>query len=123
MTTGRRPNGLCGAAILISAKIHGFRRTPAQIVKAVHVCEETIRKRLGEFKSTNTAKLTRGQLMEIESKQEDPFQFNIDEKCFEPPAIIKKQIMKSLKMEPENEEEQQLFQELHDMMEMQTGKI
>ena len=60
MTQGRRPNGLCGAAILISAKIHGFRRTPAQIVKAVHVCEETIRKRLNEFKSTNTAKLTRG---------------------------------------------------------------
>jgi transcription factor IIIB subunit 2 len=29
MTTGRRPNGLCGAAILISAKIHGFKRTPA----------------------------------------------------------------------------------------------
>jgi transcription initiation factor TFIIIB Brf1 subunit/transcription initiation factor TFIIB len=29
MTTGRRPNGLCGAAILISAKIHGFRRTPS----------------------------------------------------------------------------------------------
>jgi ribosomal protein S13 len=25
MTTGRRPNGLCGAAILISAKIHGFK--------------------------------------------------------------------------------------------------
>jgi transcription factor IIIB subunit 2 len=29
ITTGRRPNGLCGAAILIAAKIHGFRRTPA----------------------------------------------------------------------------------------------
>ena len=28
MTEGRRPNGLCGAAILIAAKIHGFRRTP-----------------------------------------------------------------------------------------------
>jgi len=28
--------------------------------------------------------------MEIESKQEDPYQFNIDENCFEPPAITKK---------------------------------
>lgn len=28
MTMGRRPSGLCGAAIYISAKIHGFRRTP-----------------------------------------------------------------------------------------------
>ena len=24
ITTGRRPNGLCGAAILIAAKIHGL---------------------------------------------------------------------------------------------------
>ena len=55
MTVGRRPNGLCGAAILIAAKIHGFRRTPAQIVKAVHACEETIRKRINEFKDTKTA--------------------------------------------------------------------
>ena len=55
MTTGRRPNGLCGAAILIAAKIHGFRRTPAQIVRVVHVYEGTIRKRLEEFKDTKTA--------------------------------------------------------------------
>ena len=27
MAEGRRPNGLCGAAILIAAKYHGFRRT------------------------------------------------------------------------------------------------
>jgi transcription factor IIIB subunit 2 len=69
ITTGRRPNGLCGAAILIAAKIHGFRRTPAQITKAVHVCEETIRKRLDEFKDTKTAQLTRFQLKEIEMEQ------------------------------------------------------
>lgn len=69
MTVGRRPNGLCGAAILISAKINGFRRSPAQVVKAVHACEETIRKRVNEFKFTNTAMLTRGQLKEIEAKE------------------------------------------------------
>ena len=55
MTVGRRPNGFCGAAILIAAKIHGFRRTPSQIVKTVYACEETIRKRINEFKHTNTA--------------------------------------------------------------------
>ena len=54
---------------MIAAKIHGFRRTPAQITKAVHVCEETIRKRLDEFKETKTAKLTRIELKEIEMKQ------------------------------------------------------
>ena len=80
MTQGRRPNGLCGAAILISARIHGFRRTPTQIVKAVHVCEQTIRKRLGEFKTTNTAQLKLGQLKEIENKEKDPYKFYVEEK-------------------------------------------
>jgi transcription factor IIIB subunit 2 len=75
ISTGRRPNGLCGAAILISAKIHGFKRSTAQIVKAVHVCDETIRKRLGEFKSTNTAQLTRGELKKQEEIEKDPFKF------------------------------------------------
>ena len=56
--TGRRPNGLCGSAILIAARYHGFKRSVTQIVKVVHVCEETIRNRLTEFKETNTAKLT-----------------------------------------------------------------
>ena len=36
---GRRPNGLCGAAIFIASKMHGFKRTRAQIADVVHVCE------------------------------------------------------------------------------------
>lgn len=71
-------------------------------MKAVHVCEETIRKRLGEFKSTNTAQLTRAELREIEENESDPYKFAIEEVCFEPPEITKKPIIKSLKMEPEN---------------------
>ena len=59
ITTGRRPNGLCGAAILIAARYHNYKRNITQIVKVVHVCEETIRKRLDEFKHTRTAQLTR----------------------------------------------------------------
>lgn len=27
ITTGRRPNGLCGACILIAARYHGFKRS------------------------------------------------------------------------------------------------
>jgi transcription factor IIIB subunit 2 len=55
ITTGRRPNGLCGSAILIAARVLGFRRSTTQIVRVAHVCEETIRKRLSEFKHTNMA--------------------------------------------------------------------
>ena len=55
ISIGRRPNGLCGAAILIAARVVGFRRSPAQIVRVVHSCEQTIRKRMTEFKYTRTA--------------------------------------------------------------------
>jgi transcription factor IIIB 90 kDa subunit len=109
MTVGRRPNGLCGAAILIAAKIHGLRRTPAQIVKAVHACEETIRKRINEFKYTNTAMLTRSQLKEIEDTQADPKAFQQQEDHFQSrfttPDICKKAIQNELQINNENEDE------------------
>lgn len=56
---GRRPSGLCGAAILISARCHGFKRTTQQIVNVVNVCDETIRKRLDEFSKTEAANMTK----------------------------------------------------------------
>eukprot|EP00357_Protocruzia_adherens_P012983 CAMPEP_0115041098 /NCGR_PEP_ID=MMETSP0216-20121206/45306_1 /TAXON_ID=223996 /ORGANISM="Protocruzia adherens, Strain Boccale" /LENGTH=460 /DNA_ID=CAMNT_0002422633 /DNA_START=455 /DNA_END=1837 /DNA_ORIENTATION=- len=59
ITTGRRPTGLCGAAILIAARYHGFKRSIPQIVKSVHACDETIRKRIIEFSQTEVARLTR----------------------------------------------------------------
>jgi len=66
ITTGRRPNGLCGSAILIAARVLGFRRSTSQIVRVAHVCEETIRKRLSEFKNTNMAQLTLEEVKKIE---------------------------------------------------------
>jgi transcription factor IIIB 90 kDa subunit len=59
MAHGRRPNSLCGAAILIAARSHGFKNiTVREVAQKVLVCEETLRKRLEEFKETKTAKLT-----------------------------------------------------------------
>jgi len=86
MTTGRRPNGLCGAAILISAKIHGFRRTPNEIVDVVHVGPQTIRNHVVEFKDLNVAQLNRGELRAIEEIDKDPYNFNYED--FNPPTYI-----------------------------------
>ncbi len=58
MQTGRRPAGICGAALFIASHMHGFRRKKSDIVSVVHVCEATIKKRLGEFESTPSAQLT-----------------------------------------------------------------
>ena len=70
MTYGRRPNSLCGAAILIAARYHGFKRTTSQIVQSVHVSDETIRKRLEEFKKTAVANLTREEFERIDLEKD-----------------------------------------------------
>jgi len=58
ITQGRRPAGLCGAAIRIAASFHGFKRSTKQIINVVKVCEETVKKRIDEFKATPIASLT-----------------------------------------------------------------
>ena len=90
-------------------------------MKAVHVCEETIRKRLGEFKSTNTAKLTRHELKEIEDKDSDPYKFFVEEKDFEPPSITKKEFMKSFAIK--DSEANAVEKDLHQMMAQTKEKI
>ncbi|KAK1581812.1 hypothetical protein Q3G72_009245 [Acer saccharum] len=58
MTTGRKPSGLCGAALYISALTHGFKFSKSKIVSIVHVCEATLTKRLLEFENTSSGSLT-----------------------------------------------------------------
>lgn len=75
IATGRRPNGLCGAAILIAARVLGFKRSTSQIARAAHICEETIRKRLFEFKGTQMAQLTYSEMQQqpqIEESMDPP---------------------------------------------------
>ena len=101
LQVGRRPNGLCGAAILIAARFHGFKRTIGQIVRVVHVCQETIRKRLDEFKGTNTAQLTREELQSIESSH--PIDSTIVHpkmiESMDPPAFTKNILKRTLQIE------------------------
>lgn len=58
MQTGRRPAGLCAAALLIAARIHGFKRTQDEVVKVVRICATTLGKRLKEFEHTPAAQMT-----------------------------------------------------------------
>lgn len=56
--TGRRPAGVCGGALVVAARFHGFRRTNAEVRSVVRVCEATLRKRLEEFGQTPSSLLT-----------------------------------------------------------------
>jgi transcription factor IIIB subunit 2 len=58
MQTGRRPNGICGAALWVAAQIHGFSPSKRDVVAVVHVGEATLKKRLSEFENTPSAALS-----------------------------------------------------------------
>lgn len=118
ISIGRRPNGLCGAAILIAARYHGFKRSITQIVRVVHVCQETIRKRLDEFKGTRTAQLTRDELQQIE--QSHPVDSDkvhpAMEENMDPPSFTKLILQQTLQIEDG-------FDQVHKIMEEKAGKI
>ncbi|KAF1377094.1 hypothetical protein PFLUV_G00218360 [Perca fluviatilis] len=76
MHTGRRPSGLCGAALLVAARMHKFRRTVKDVISVVKVCQTTLRKRLTEFEDTPTSQLTIDEFMKVDLEQEcDPPSF------------------------------------------------
>ncbi|CAH8392836.1 unnamed protein product [Eruca vesicaria subsp. sativa] len=58
MQTGRKPSGICGAAIYIAALSHGIMCSTTNIAHIVHMCGATITKRLNEFANTEAASLT-----------------------------------------------------------------
>ncbi|KAH0786319.1 transcription factor IIIB 90 kDa subunit-like [Histomonas meleagridis] len=62
--TGRKPAGVCGAAIMIAARIHKVDLTKETILKCARVCNATITKRLNEISRTNLAKSSINELRE-----------------------------------------------------------
>ncbi len=58
IATGRRPSGLCGAALLVAARMYDFHRSLDDIVKVVKIGKTTLRKRMIEFEDTPSSNLT-----------------------------------------------------------------
>ena len=71
MHTGRRPSGLCGAALLIAARIHGFNRSVDDVIRVVKVCQATVMKRLLEFANTESSNLTVEEFNRVDLEQEE----------------------------------------------------
>jgi transcription factor IIIB subunit 2 len=105
MSSGRRPTGLCGAAILISARYHGFKRSTQQILHVVRVCNDTIRKRLEEFEKTLVASLTREEFESLDLENPDLAESNPP--SFKPPSKERKALdfapVQAIKYYPESE--------------------
>ena len=77
---GRRPTGLIAAAFYIAAKCFEIEKTIREISVSLKVSEETIRKRVNEFKGLEVAKLTKNEFerledLDIKIQPEDPPSF------------------------------------------------
>ena len=75
ITTGRHPAGVCGACIILAARMNNFRRTVREVVYVVKVADMTVGKRLEEFNRTDSSALSVEQFRESGlrlKKQHDP---------------------------------------------------
>ncbi|KAM0674582.1 transcription factor TFIIIB subunit brf1 [Gurleya vavrai] len=71
--TGRRPNNVCGAAIVISSRILGDERSIEEVAKVVKGGVSTIQKRIKEISDTETAEMNLETFMRVWlEKEEDP---------------------------------------------------
>ncbi len=65
MVQGRQPAGICGACIIMAARMNNFRRTVREVVYVVKVADSTINARLYEFKRTPSSVLSVNQFRDI----------------------------------------------------------
>lgn len=68
ISTGRRPQGLCGCAILIATRYHGLDCSIYDVSKVVKSSAEIIKERMKEFGNTDCAKLTQEEFEAIDSQ-------------------------------------------------------
>ncbi|KAJ9058600.1 transcription factor TFIIIB subunit brf1 [Entomophthora muscae] len=66
MVEGRRPAGICGACLVLAARIHHFSRSPEDLQIVVKVSATTIKKRLIEFSETPSGQLTVGEFLDVD---------------------------------------------------------
>ncbi len=58
MNIGRRPAGVCGAAVILAARMNNHRRTTREVVLTAKVTEITLNKRLEEFGDVRSSQLS-----------------------------------------------------------------
>lgn len=58
ITEGRRPAGICGACLMLAARMNHFRRSVSEVIQVVKIADVTLKARLKEFKNTPTGQLT-----------------------------------------------------------------
>ncbi|CAK5083902.1 unnamed protein product [Meloidogyne enterolobii] len=81
MSTGRRPTGICGAALLLASRAFNLNRSVADIVNIVHVSHGVVKRRLDEFANTPSGLLTIDEFNNVDLEEsEDPPAFQESKK-------------------------------------------
>lgn len=78
IVTGRRPDGVCAAALLIAARAHGFNISHETVASLFRIANETVRRRLLEFKQTPSAQLNLAEFHHVDATIE-----------YDPPSFIR----------------------------------
>lgn len=66
IVAGRRPAGICAAALLIAARAHGFTKQHQDVTKVLRVCGLTVQSRVKDFENTPSSNLTLDQFISID---------------------------------------------------------
>lgn len=61
MQTGRRPSGICGAALFVACHMNGVERSKKDIIAVVHIGWSTIEARVRELAATSVGSMTKEQ--------------------------------------------------------------
>lgn len=76
IVAGRRPAGICAAALLIASRAHGFTKHHQDVTRILRVCGMTVHQRIKDFENTPSANLTLDQFISIDLETEaDPPRF------------------------------------------------
>lgn len=111
MVMGRRPSGICGACLLVAARMWHFRRTVREVVYVVKVTTATIQQRLSEFTVTASSEMS---IEDFLNKEFIETQHN-------PPAYYKGTAEWQEKMEKEREEGGRKRKRIVDIEEEEEG--
>ena len=94
LAQGRRPTGLIAAGFYIACKCFEVSRSMKEVACVLRVSEETVRKRVGEFKALRVAQLTKEEFSQLD-------QLDLKLEPEDPPAFKRLRIM-SEKEEEDN---------------------
>ena len=71
IVTGRQPAALCGACLILAARMNNFRRSVREVVYVVKAGEVSIHKRLEEFRRTKAGRMTVKQFRDYGKRLKD----------------------------------------------------